>query len=160
MKVFISYSATDTEFVRQIAESIQEKGMEVYWWAERHELGEEVWKQIFGWIDQADVVLAIVTGNAVKRAMAVGNEVGYAKAKGKTIIPLVTNEERPFDLGCLNSLTYKMIDVAAPQAGIQAIAAYLERKKQEKADTQNREFWGNLTLLVGVVGLVWAAAKK
>jgi len=178
MKVFISYSAKDTAFVRRIAEGIRAEHVTVNWWGESKRLGEDSWKQIFGWIDEAEFVLAIVTGNVLHRGLAVGNEIGYARAKGKTIIPLVTDEKDRFDLGCLIGAVDQYIDQDDPQAGIEAIKRHIQKEhllsvpaSNEKPQIQkvppvsvpapNGEVdWGKVLMILGVVGVIWVAAKE
>ena len=75
MKIFISYSVDDTRMVGTIANHIG-RHAEVYFWDKSKELGSEVWPLIFQWIDQADVVIAVITDNTVRRAMAFGQELG------------------------------------------------------------------------------------
>ena len=101
MNVFISYSVNDTSLVMMIVSHLRLQGHSVRWWHESKEPGKDMWPQIFGWIDAADLVLAVVTDNTVARGLAVGNEIGRAKTKGKMIIPLVAQNVVASDLGCL-----------------------------------------------------------
>ena len=161
MKVFISYSAKDTDFVRKIAEGIRSETVSVNWWDESKKLGEESWKQIFGWIDEADLVLAIVTGNVLQRGLAVGNEIGYAKAKDKPIIPLITDEKDRFDLGCLTGLVDQHLDESDPQTGIDVIKRHIEKEHPSAAPAQQGEVdWGKVITVLSLVGVAWAATKK
>jgi len=81
MKVFVSYSVENTSLVRQVVEQLRSCTDKVFWWDRSKELGEEVWPTIYGWIDQSDLVLAVLTGRTLARAMAVGNEIGYARER-------------------------------------------------------------------------------
>jgi hypothetical protein len=108
MKVFISYSADDIGLVRNMAEKFRAHA-EVFFWDDSKQPGQPVWETIFGWIDRADLVLAIISDKAVRRAMMVGQEIGRAKAKGKTIIPLITAGVQDRELGCLQGITYEVI---------------------------------------------------
>lgn len=105
MKVFISYSTKDTEIVRQFASEIEDCGDDVYWWSESKQPGAEAWASIFKWIKNADIVLAVITDATLGRAMAVGNEIGYARAKGKRIVPILSEGIQPTSLGCLIGTT-------------------------------------------------------
>ena len=58
MKVFISYSVHDTQFVRQITDQLKNIADEVFWWEDSKDR-RDVWKSIFGWIDQSDLVWLI-----------------------------------------------------------------------------------------------------
>lgn len=106
MKVFISYSGKDLDLVEHLADALDEIVDVDYWDASRH-LGEPDWDQIFEWIEESDLVLVLITDRTVQRAMAVGNEVGHAKAHGKAIFPLVAEGVPSSDLGCLGGITYE-----------------------------------------------------
>ena len=110
MNVFISYSVNDTSLVIMIVKHLRLQGHSVRWWHESKEPGKDMWPQIFGWIDAADLVLAVVTDNTVARGLAVGNEIGRARAKGKMIIPLVAQNVVTSDLGCLSEVVQIRFD--------------------------------------------------
>jgi len=156
MKVFVSYSATDNDFVRKIVKGIRSDAVSVHWWDESKQLGQNCWEQIFGWIDDANLVLAIITGKTLERGLAVGNEIGYAKAKGKEIIPLITDEDDRFDLGCLIGTVDQYIDENDPQSGIDAIKLHIERKHPANDEVD----WGQVLTVLGLVGVIWAATRK
>jgi hypothetical protein len=181
VRIFISYSVQDTSLIRQFADGLKsENGVsQVHWWEDSKRLGQEAWPQIFSWIDEADLVLVIVTGNVLSRAMAGGNEVGRAKAKGKYIIPLVSKvtgwrwllQKLGFkvgistaDLGCLGDLVHVRISEHDPKAGIEKIKLELTqlvsaRQLQLVSAQQDAE---QALLIIGVltaVGLLWAASK-
>jgi hypothetical protein len=82
MKIFISYSTDDIRLVHKIATSLCSYS-EVYYWAKDYIPGEEVWPTIFSWIDNSDLVIAVITDKTVSRAMSVGQEIGRAKTKNK-----------------------------------------------------------------------------
>jgi len=86
---------------------------------------------IFSWIDIADMVFVVITGNTLHRAMAVGQEVGHAKAKNKLIIPLVSPEVPSMELGFLSGIAYQPIDVKDPAPALQQVARLASMKKQE-----------------------------
>ena len=113
MRVFISYSTPDLAIVNQLASQIRPHA-EVYYWAEKNMPGQEVWPSIFGWIDGADLFIVVITGNTVRRAFAVGHEVGRAIAQGKTIIPIVSGEISASELGCLGGIIHQPISSILP----------------------------------------------
>lgn len=158
MKLFISYSVHDSELVRKVAESIRRHVEKIYYWDESKELGEDAWKSIFSWIDGADLVLAVITDNTISRAMAVGNEIGHAKAKNKKIIPLVAPDISSEQLGCLQGVTYQKIDKDNPLPAIEAICSEINRMKQVKQKEASE--LGSLLVIAGLVALVIWAGKK
>lgn len=177
MKVFISYSAKDTSLIRKFADGLKHQvaGVsQVHWWEDSKRLGKEAWPQIFRWIDEADFVLVIVTGNVLSRAMAVGNEVGYAKAKGKSIIPLISEPSawslmlqrfgvhnagiNAEDLGCLGELVHDRINKHDPKAGIEKIKNELMQMAKERQAANEAEKAKMILGLLTVVGVLWASS--
>ena len=53
---------------------------DVYYWNQSNIPEQVAWEQIYNWIDNSDIVLVLITGNTVVRALSVGREVGRAKA--------------------------------------------------------------------------------
>jgi hypothetical protein len=108
IKIFISYSTGDNDLVKQVANYI-EPHCEVYYWNQNRTLGEPLWSEIYKWIDDCNLFIAVITDKTVGRAMSVGQEIGRAIAKGKTVIPLVGKEVADSELGCLRGLNYQRI---------------------------------------------------
>ena len=52
---------------------------DVFHWNHSNIPGKVAWEQIYIWIDNSDIVLVLITGNTVVRALSVGREVGRAK---------------------------------------------------------------------------------
>jgi TIR domain len=149
MNVFISYSTHDTDTVAKLAAELRQYA-NVYYWDQSKVPGQDAWQTIFQWIDSADLVFVVITGNTVHRAMSVGQEIGRANSKNKTIIPLVSREVPSTELGFLSGITYQPIDVWNPAPAIQQVALLASMKKQGIENGQN------LALTVIAVGfLVW-----
>ncbi len=153
MKIFISYGNDNLNLVEYVARNLQPFG-EVFYWNQNKELGQEAWKTIYSWIDSCDLVIAIITGQVVGRAMAVGNEVGRATAKGKTVVPLVTPEVPESALGCLNGITHQRMNLQNPQEAINNIQQTILKKKTEK-EQQNA-----LLVLGGAIVLLTIFSKE
>ncbi len=133
MNIFLSYSASDTHAVQQIAHSLKGYGT-VNYWAESKEPGREAWPLIFTWIDAADLVFVLITGKTLVRAMSVGQEIGRAKAQGKFIVPLVEPGIPSAELGVLAGLTYIQIDPANPAAALQTAQSVVEKHRTKLED--------------------------
>ncbi|MBP7795163.1 MAG: toll/interleukin-1 receptor domain-containing protein [Elusimicrobiales bacterium] len=110
MRVFISYSTPDLALVYKIAQYIKPYG-DVFFWDKDKILGKESWPTIFSWIDQADLVLAVITEKTLTRAMPVGQEIGRAQKGGKLILTLVGPDVQSSELGFLNGITYQRIQL-------------------------------------------------
>jgi len=159
MKVFISYSVHDSEFVQEFANALKPHVEALHYWEESKGLGEDAWTSIFSWIDEADLVLAVITDKTISRAMAVGNEIGHARAKGRKVIPLVAPGIDDGQLGCLKGVTYQRIDKDDPKPAIEAIAKEISRMKLVKQQAGQSDL-GDLLVIAGLVALVVWAAKK
>jgi len=136
MKIFISYSTQDLGIVNLFANYLRPFG-EVIYWSEDKILGKEAWDTIFSWIDSSDIVLVLITGNTVTRAMSVGQEVGRAKAKNKNIIPIVSSSVPINELGFLSGTTFQAIDVFNPLPAIIEIAKAIEKHSIAQKQNQN-----------------------
>lgn len=154
MNVFISYSAEDLALVRWIGHQIKPHA-EVFYWDNSKQPGKDAWQTIFSWIDQSDLVLAVITDSAVSRAMAVGQEIGRAKAQGKTVIPVVTPNVPSSELGCLSGTTYQKIDPENPGVALNAIKQVILAKKQSLENQKTMLF-----LVGGVLALFLLTSKE
>lgn len=151
MQVFISYSTGDLDAVKRIANFVRDIG-DVKYWDKDKEPGETAWDTIFEWIEDSDLVIALITDKTVSRAMSVGQEIGHAKAKGKKIIPIVTSNVRSSSLGCLMGITYIPVD---RKNMLPAMFKIRETMKKEKFNNLVDD-----TLIVGgILGLLWAGSK-
>ena len=125
MRIFISYSTPDMYIVEKLADQLRTFG-EVHYWADSKLPGQDAWQSIFNWIDTADIIVVLITGNTVVRAMSVGQEIGRAKSKGKTIIPIVSKFVPATELGFLNGVTYQPIDVFNPFPTIDEVTKVIQ----------------------------------
>lgn len=158
MKVFISYSVDDGEFVGKVAQEITPLA-QVSYWDQSKEPGEEAWQTIFQWIDDCDAALVVITDKVVKRGMSVGQEIGRAKAKGKFIIPLVEEGIPASALGCLSGVTYETIPKVNPSSALERIKTLIEHQKVKVDEAEGI----SAVALVGLAALalvVFTAKEK
>lgn len=147
MNIFISYSASDTAFVQKIAEGLKPHG-NVRYWADSQEPGKEAWPTIYSWIDAADLVFVLITGQTLSRAMSVGQEIGRAKAQGKFVVPLVEPGIPPSELGVLGGITYIQIDAANPEETVKnTLDVVAKRREQLNGQAVLMAVGGLLTLV-------------
>ena len=148
IKVFISYSVDDRGIVQRIAAELQPHAEPVFW-DQNKLLGEDAWRTIFGWIDAADCIIAVITDKVVGRGESVNQEIGYAKAKGKMVIPVVLCTVEKNRLGCLNGITYVEFDGENLPPTIDALNQRLAAMDQNKQRQQ-----GLAILVVAVLVLL------
>ena len=150
MRVFVSYSVADVDLLHQVVGTIRAGGDEPLCWDTSKVPGQEVWQSIFAWIASADLMVVIITDQTVSRAMSVGQEVGRARAKGKPIVPLVSSDVKPGDLGGLKGVIYQPISREQTQQALAGVARVIEGMKLKKAEEQRQ-----LLMVGGIVGLLW-----
>jgi hypothetical protein len=153
MRIFISYSVKDTGLVEALANQLR-KDAEVHYWSDSKEPGKEAWATIFGWIESADLVIAIISDETVKRGMSVGQEIGHAKANGKEILPMVAEAVPDGELGCLGGITYQKFSPTNPLPAISAIMRVIDRRRA----SENAIGWFILGALI--VGFLWMVCGR
>ena len=126
MDVFISYSRDDAAYAGRLARAIEQAGFSA-WYDHKMPVGDSFNSTIEDAIDNARVILVLVTPRSAKSAW-VQYEIGLAMQKGARIIPVTADEVDPGDLPSLlsrmNAMRLsdldtdaglsKLIDVLAP----------------------------------------------
>lgn len=154
MNIFISYNATDIPIVEEAYANLKNVG-DINFWNKDKIIGDVAWDSIFSWIDKADLVVVIITQNTLQRAMSVGQEIGRAKAKGKTILPLVAKGINASDLGCLQGVSYEILDIDNPSMSLTKISDHcLTHKKRSEEESKS------LFLLLGIIAFILFASKS
>jgi len=154
MNIFISYSTPDLKIVQELANQLRVFGAVNYWGKSRIP-GEVAWETIFKWIDYSDFVIVLITGNTVKRAMSVGQELARAKSKNKKIIPIISNQISIEELGFMSGITYQTIDVNQPQIAIEQLTNVIRTYHKNLKEKQN------FAIGMVVIGfLIWSSRKQ
>ena len=135
LSVFISYSVHDGAVVDAINRQLKPHA-KTFFWAQNNVPGQDAWATIHSWINAADLVVVVLTGKTLSRALSVGNEVGYARKAGKRIIPLVAPEVPKSELGCLEGITYIRLDYDSPETTIKQLHSELAEYAQQKAESR------------------------
>lgn len=86
--LFISHSnnPSDKSILDELSEMFTNCGIDVFIAEERKQAGEDLWNKIRGGIDQSNCVLILWTESG-SLSGDVREEIGYAIAKGKTVVP-------------------------------------------------------------------------
>ncbi len=155
LSVFISHSSSDQDIITKVKETLEVQGFRVYLAEEDIKAGTYLPAKIEEAIRRCDVVLAILTSKASKSAW-VQQEIGYAKAIGKLIIPLV--EEGVSVNGLLEGIEYIKFDPKNLEPTLQMIKEYLTRLKESK---EFKEMLGVLILIaLGAFAAYYLTHKK
>jgi len=151
LKVFISYSVDDLAVVQKVASEVKPHA-EPMFWNQNQEPGEDAWRSIFGWIDAADCVIAVITDKVVNRGESVNQEIGYAKGKDKLVVPVVSPGVDKSRLGCLHGVTYIKFTDDDPSQAIDAIKEKLAAMDRSKREQQGWAVLAVAALVLLVIG--------
>jgi len=145
IKTFISYSSEDSVYVQRLHASLDTIGANPYvaeWWLEA---GQPLAEKIRRNIEDSTCLLAMLTEEANSSAW-VHEEIGYAIAKGKTVIPVVEAgvkirgfleglEYIPFDKYDFDETVYKILTSVRAAVYLPAIIAPHLRPPMRALDT-------------------------
>lgn len=141
--VFISHAVSPRDYplVISISNLLWQNGMQAFVAEWMPQYGEQVDKKVADQIDASDAVLGVITPDYTRASFA-NQEIGYAKAKGKLIIPLV--EHGTNVTGFLYGLDKLEFDRTNLVDTARHLAAFLKKKKIVKDDNERL---ANLVLL-------------
>lgn len=159
-RIFLAHNAseTDSALVDAICKVLKERGIECFVAEKYREPGKDVTKKIEDAIISCDVVVALMTSEGAESAF-VNQEVSWAKAKGKLVVPIV---EAGVKLEAwLHGSDFIPFGREAMGSAFDALARYVEKLKLGK---EERELilWVCIGILTAmfVFFLLWAVSKK
>ncbi len=134
-KIFLSHSGADRAWVKWIAGNVRGIGIEPYLYEHDPQPGKNIAIKIQEAIGAADALVVLITHNSLASAY-VQQEIGFAEATKKPIIPLVQPGTSTRSLAMLEGREYVVFDPQAPQMAVASLANYLNKLKKEKEQTQ------------------------
>lgn len=134
-KVFLSHSSVDRKWVSLIATNAEHVGIEVYLYEHDPQPGRLVADKIETAIQSCDALVVLLTGNS-ELSPYVQQEVGYAKALKKVVVPLVQPGVSQEKLAMLQGIEYIQFDFQNPQPGLATLLEYLQKAKLGKEESQ------------------------
>jgi hypothetical protein len=152
MRIFISYSSPDINIISILARQLRVYG-DVYYWDKNNYPGDLGWEQIYTWIDNADIVLTLITDNTVARASSVRREVERAIAQNKFIVPIVSGSASKEDLGFLSGLNYHEINNNNLAPAITRIIELIDKKRKDENCVTG-------LILVTIAFFLWVLNRK
>jgi hypothetical protein len=154
-KVFISHSVADLGVVYQLKQWLELNGIETYLAELYPQPGVVLGDKVASAINQSDCVIGLIT-SAGGRSQWVNQEIGYAKAKGRLIIPVVERgESLP---GFVEGREYVPFDRANPADSINRLIEYLSHLRASKEDRDKA--LAGLVIFFGLLALAAASSKK
>jgi len=150
--VFIAYSHKDLWFAHSVWKLLYKAGIPCYLAELYPEPGASLWEKIKRMIDSSDILLVIYTHNAMYSAY-VNQEIGYAHARGKYIIPVV---EKGVELkGSLAGLEYIELDYSNPANTLASIANVIKELLEKRGNgAETLAFLITFLMLLGVISLI------
>lgn len=173
MQFFISHSCRNTPWVELVCKRIQAQGFAAYLAEHDQQAGRFLNDKIQQAIRDSGAVVVVLTENAWN-APLVRDEIGFASALDKLIIPLVTPQvaANPRVLGMLEGIEYVVFDLDDPTEGLLALtdrvnklaaerqAQLLEQTQQElvnaRQDQLRAERQRDIALMLVLVGALAA----
>ena len=130
-KVFFSHSNADREWAKWIAKSAGGAGIEVYLYEHDPRPGVQIATKVKQAIVDANSMVVLLTPNS-SRSPYVQQEIGYAEANHKLIIPLVCNQAQKPNLAMLEGREYVEFDQTNPGVALGILRQYLQQKLKEQ----------------------------
>lgn len=153
--IFFSHTSRDAGWCNRLAAEAKAFGITPYLAEHDVEPGTDLAAKIQNAIRRSAAVLVLLTDNSADSAY-VHQEVGYAHAQGKLVIPLVQPEHVQDQLAMLTGMEYIPFDFRNPNADRAAFHTAL----QEFAERQQRqEAAGTLVLLACAALLLFALSE-
>ncbi|HEX9896678.1 MAG TPA: toll/interleukin-1 receptor domain-containing protein [Dehalococcoidales bacterium] len=153
--VFISHSVSDLNVVYQFKYWLEVNGIGVYVADNQPQLGVQLPVKVSNGINQSDCVIAILTQNGDRSAW-VNQEIGYAKATGKLVIPVVEQGVNP--KGFVAGVEYVTFQPFDPAKAINNVINYVSRLKATKE--QQQQLQAGLFVLFGIIALAALSQNK
>jgi hypothetical protein len=127
--VFISHSSSDRIWVEWIASQARALGVQPYLAEHDAHPGGRLADKIEAAVRRSDALIVLLTKSAID-SRYVQQEIGYAKALGKVVVPLVHPDVASQSLAMLDGIEYIPFDFATPPSGSSDLIGALEGIRQ------------------------------
>lgn len=130
-KIFLSHSSPDEDWVKWIAVNARGIGVDVYLYEHDVQPGMPIAEKIKQAIEDSDALVVLLTDNSQFSAY-VQQEIGFAEASAKLIIPLVQPSISNQSLAMLEGREYIPFDFYNPNNALARLLTYLQQLKEAK----------------------------
>jgi hypothetical protein len=134
-KIFLSHSKADVQWVKWISQHAQAVGIAVYLYEHDPQPGRLIADKVKLAIQDSNALVVLLTANSQFSAY-VQQEIGFAEASKKLIIPLVQPGIQTASLAMLEGRESVPFDFRNPQQALLKLLPYLQRLKQVKENQQ------------------------
>ena len=143
-KIFLSHNKADVQWVKWISQHAQAVGIAVYLYEHDPQPGRLIADKVKLAIQDSNALVVLLTANSQFSAY-VQQEIGFAEASKKLIIPLVQPGVQAESLAMLEGREYVPFDFRNPQ---QALLTLLSRLQGLKLSKERQDA---VLLVVGVI---------
>jgi TIR domain-containing protein len=133
--IFLSHTATDAPWVKWIASHVRAAGIEAYLYEHDPRPGREIAGKVKANIQVCDSLVVFLSENS-RFSPYVQQEIGFAEASRKLIIPLVQPGLDQRALAMLQGREYVSFDYGNPQEAMGTLIPYLVQLKAKKESVQ------------------------
>lgn len=156
-RVFLSHSSNDRDFVDAMRSQVAAMGVSAYMHEHDCQAGAVLADKLQHEIDGSDAVIVLLTDNS-RGSTYVHQEIGYARARGKLIIPLVDPAVASETLGMLQGVEWIPFDLGQPHSAMALLTTRLGALQDQRLaaiqDAQARRAQQGLMIAVGLVVVV------
>lgn len=133
--VFLSHNEADKQWVQWIFENAQSIGINVYMYEHDSQPGMQIAQKVQAAIDNVQALVVLLTPNS-QYSPYVQQEIGFAKAKGKLVIPIVQPGVSQRCLAMLEGSEYITFDPTRPEGALSHLLEYLQKLKEARERDQ------------------------
>ena len=133
--VFLSHSAADQQWVQWIAEHASSIDINVYMYEHDIQPGTTIVAKVQSAIDNCQALVVLLTPHS-QYSSYVQQEIGFAQAKDKPIIPLVQPGVSQRCLAMLEGVEYIPFDLTNPELALSRLLNYLGKLKEARERDQ------------------------
>lgn len=134
-RVFLSHSSSDRPWAEWVARGAAQVGIGVYLYEHDPKPGTLVAGKIQQSIQQSDALVVLLTPSGASSAY-VQQEVGYATASRRLVIPLVWPGTQKRSLAMLEGKEWVAFDPSNPDQALLSLLKYLQELKAKKEAAQ------------------------
>lgn len=134
-KIFLSHNESDKHWIEWIRNHAQSIGINAYMYENDPEPGTLIAQKVQDAIDQVQALVVFITPNS-QYSPYVQQEIGFAEAKGKLIIPIVQPGVAKNCLAMLEGREYISFDPLNPEMALSHLLEYLQQLKNTRENDQ------------------------
>ncbi len=151
--IFFSHNARDRQWCEWLAADVERLEIEAYPAEHDQRPGKPLAEKVKRNINKCNAVVVLLTDNSVGSSY-VHQEIGYALAKKKLVIPLVAPSISANHLAMLQGLEHIVFDFRDPHPGKESLASELQRLAEQQRKQDDLETLIALGICVGLLVLL------